>query len=273
MKKYNFLRISVLVLLLGCIVLFSQKVYSKIITNVAPDISSEEIKAIVVEDFESPGDWKVKTVPKQFTKDSGKNGKKNPVPILDMKFINGSPSDLQVEKWTEDKKGMSKNKCLGVRFMFKYPGHNSVHIIPPKPIRMPGRTKGLSMWVHGRGKAYTLEAWIKDYHGSVHILKFRDEKGLNSVNFVGWKPMKTYVPPFVPQEIESYPQTKTIVIERFVLRSDPKETVSDTYFFFDQLKSLSEVFEVNFDGKGLEDAFEKGGAKKAETTETTEKTE
>jgi hypothetical protein len=265
------MKISVFVLLIGCVVFFSQQVYSKIITNVAPDISSEEIRAIVVEDFEATGEWEIKTVPKQLTKNTGKNGKKNPVPILEMKFVNGSPADLQVEKWTEDKRGMKKNQCLGVHFMFKYPGHNAVHIIPPKPIRMPGRTKGLSLWVHGRGKAYTLEAWIKDYNGSVHILKFRDEKGVRDVNFVGWKPMKTYVPAFVPQEIESYPQTKTITIERFVLRADPKEKVAETYFFFDQLKALSETFEVNFDGKGLEDAFK--GSQKGDTTTTPETTE
>ena len=33
----------------------------------------------------------------------------------------------------------------------------------------------------------------------------------------------------------------------------------DTYFFFDQLKVLTETFELNFDGQGLEKAFEESG--------------
>lgn len=235
---------------LGLVVVFAliaSTAYSKIVTNVDPDISAREIKAVVVEDFEKESEWKVETVPKQFKETDNK--KKNPVPVLELKFVDGAPADLRVEEWTSDKKGMEKTKVLGVNFQFKYPGYNSVHVIPPTPIVVPGRAHGISLWVHGRGNNYYLETWVKDYKGNVHILKF------GSVNFVGWRPMEVEVPKFIPQEIDSYPQTKTLRIERFVIRSDPNALVTNTFFFFDQLKVLTETFEVNFDGQGLEKNF------------------
>jgi hypothetical protein len=260
MKK-QLVKVAIIVCLFSIFGIVGENAYSEIITNVPPDISAEEIRAIVVEDFESGKLWTIKSEPKQFN-GPGTKKRRNPVPILEAKVIDGAPSDLVVEQWTANKRGMQKTKCLGVHFKFRYPGHNSVHLIPPEPIRSPGRTQGLSLWVHGRGKAYALEAWVKDYKGNTHIIKF------GTVNFVGWKPLKAYIPPFVPQEIESYPQTKTIVIERFVLRADPSEDTEEVFFFFDQIKVLSETFEVNFDGQGLEKAFEKSGSSK-ENSETT----
>ena len=183
--------------------------------------------------------------------------------ILDLKQNSGSPSDLVAEKWSADGKGTKKEKCLGTHFQFKYPGHNSVSIIPKDSIRFPGRVRGLSLWVQGRGKAYDLEAWIKDYTGNVHVIKF------GSVNFVGWKPLKAKIPEFIPQSIESYPQTKTLVLERLVLRADPRENTEDVYFFFDQMKVLTESFEVNFDGQDLDKAF-KGESSQPQQTSTTQ---
>ena len=103
---------------------------SKIITNVPPDVSADEMKAIVVEDFEKPLDWIVDSVPKKNT-----DPKKDPIPTLKLKYIQGGPSDLKVEKWTADKKGMDKKMCLGIHFRFKYPGYNSIHIMPPLEVR------------------------------------------------------------------------------------------------------------------------------------------
>jgi hypothetical protein len=226
-------------------------VYSQLITNVPPDISVDEIKALVVEDFESSPEWTVETEPKPYTKGAGdEKAKKNPVPVLEVKIVNGAPSDMKPQEWQANDKGTKKEKVLGVNFRFKYPGHNSVKLTPPKPIALPGRAKGLSIWVHGRGNRYYLEAWVKDFHGSTHILKF------GSVAFVGWKPLSVEIPEYVPQEVDSYPATKILTVEKFVLRADPSEQVRNTFFFFDQLNVLTQTYEVNFDGAGLEDSFE-----------------
>lgn len=270
---------------------------SKIVTNVPSDISSEELMAVVIEDYDKgtivdkidDDGWYITSTPKKFPgEDTEKKMKmKNPVPLLELKFIDGKPNDMQFENFSITGMGLKKDKVqmLGLRFKFRYPGTNSVHILPPKEvywkdrkpvltynpstrkdeqergIELPGKAKAISMWVHGRGKPYNLEVWVKDWKGATHILQ------MGSVNYVGWKPLKTYIPSFVPQATETYPQTRVTKITRFVLRADPsaqaEALTEETKVFFDQLKVLTDPFEVNFDGSDLDKAFE-GGESKSE---------
>lgn len=262
-------------------------------TNVPADISEDELKAVVVEDFENAtigeNAWKVVTTPKKYTKDETekKLKMKNPVTKLELKSIPGGPNDMAVEEWSLTGLGKAKEKCLGVNFQFKYPGTNSVHIIPPLEIQwkdktpvltynaalgkevqepgieLPGRAKAISLWVHGRGHPYDLELWLKDFKGDTHILK------LGSVNFVGWRPLKADIPISVPQSYASYPQTRVTKIVRIVLRAQPNahaaELMESTYFFFDQIKVLTDTYEVNFDGMELHKKFDgtEGGNKQS----------
>lgn len=255
--KRNTLKLGLVVFVAVFVALLATTAFSELVTNVPSDLSADELEAIVVEDFEKSPEWDVITTPKKWTKNDDED--KNPVPTLEIKVIDGSPNDMQEEDWQYDDKGTKKTKILGVNFKFKYPGHNSVHLLPKEPIGLPGRAQGISMWVHGRGNDYDLEAWIEDYNGDVHILK------MGSVNFVGWRPLKVDIPANVPQSIDSYPQTKILKIQRFVLRADPSEIVRNTFFFFDQIKVLTQRYEVNFDGQGLEDAFESSKDKEGST--------
>jgi len=278
-----------------CAVMMPRDAVSKIVTNVPSDISGEELKALVVEDFEQgelgEKGWMLETVPREYkkAKEDPKLEKKNPVPLLEVKFIKGSPNDLIAEEWSLTELGKKKEQCLGLRFKFRYPGPNSVHLLVPleiswkekKPvytynpstrrdeqergIQLPGQSKAISLWVHGRGNPYDLEVWVKDFRGDTHILKF------GSVNFVGWRPMKVFIPGSVPQSFESYPQTRVTKITKFVLRAqesaEREELVQATYFFFDQLKVLTDTYEVNFDGNELHKAFsdEKGSSSGTKT--------
>ena len=266
---------AIIVVIVGMVLVgfFPEKVQSRIVTNVQPDISAEQFSALVVEDFETQADWQLETIPKKNA-----DPKKDPVPVLELKYVDGGPADLLTEKWSPINKGLEKKKCLGVQFKFRYPGFNSVHLLPPlevqwdnpgkavltydsrsgkdvqeRAIQLPGRAKAISMWVHSRGNNYTLEVWIKDYKGDVHVLK------MGSLNFVGWRPMKAYIPENVPQETNSYPQTRVTKIVRFVIRANPEAGNEEVFLFFDQLKVLTDTFEVNFDGQNLHQLMEKGG--------------
>jgi hypothetical protein len=276
MKYTRFIAIFVVMAGMVFVGVFPEKAQSRIVTNVQPDISAEQYNALVVEDFETQSDWVVETVPKKH-----QDPKKDPVPVLELKYVDGGPADLIPEKWSPLNKGLDKKKCLGVHFKFKYPGFNSVHLLPPlevqwddptkkvltydsrtgqevqeRAIQLPGRAKAISVWVHGRGNNYDLEVWVKDYKGDVHILK------MGSLNFVGWRPMKAYIPEYVPQETNSYPQTRVTKIVRFVIRAKPDAGSEDVFLFFDQIKVLTDTFEVNFDGQNLHQLMEKGGATK-----------
>jgi len=269
---YKIILLSFLLIFIGIVsgVFRPDAAQSKIITNVPADISEDQLKAIVIEDFENAGNeskWLIEAIPKKL--DKPKKPEDNPVHILELKFIDGSPSDMVPEAWAANNMGLQNKKCLGVHFQFMYPGYNSVHIIPTykiegsrdpsgrlqerEGIKLPGRAKGISLWFHGRGHPYTLECWVEDYTGEVHILKF------GSVNFVGWRPLKAYIPVNIPQKMDSYPQTRFLAIKRFVLRAEPTAQTQEIYMFIDQIKVLTDEYEVNFDGKDLEKAF--GGNK------------
>lgn len=258
---------------------------SKIMSNVPSDYSEDELRAVVIEDFETPSNWTIEAIPKK-----NQDPKKDPVPELEIRIVDAAPSDMSPQKWSENKKGLEAKKCLGIHFRFKYPGYNAIHLIPPpetqwdepgtkvlsydtvtgkevqeNALQVPGHAKGISAWVHGRGNDYYLECWIKDWRGEVHILKF------GSINFVGWRPLKAEIPPYVPQEIESYPQTKILKILRFVLRSSPDASIEDTYVFIDQIKVLTDVYEINFDGSDLHKLFEKGSQTQGTQSQGTKK--
>ena len=296
MKAYSNISSVVLSILIAIVMgMVPGPASSKIVTNVPADISGEELMAVVIEDFENAKSgqdgWWVESVPKKFEKaeTEQKLKMKNPVVKLEIKVIPGFPNDMNVEEWSLTDMGKKKEKCLGVSFKFRYPGANEVSILPPpeihwkekKPmmtynpntgkdeqergVELPGQAKAISIWVHGRGLPYHLELWLKDYKGATHILKF------GSVNFVGWRPLKVHIPVSVPQTNESYPQTRITKITRFVLRADqnaPKEEMmQEAYFFFDQLKVLTDKYEVNFDGENLHrvmDGDTKGGDKGGE---------
>ncbi len=259
--------------------------FSRIETNVSPDIGAEQLKALVVEDFEDdskigPEDgWRITTVP-AVLKDPNR-ADKNPVDVLVQKIIPGRPSDMRPDVWSPNNKGVKNKdidkaqKVYGIHFRFKYPGYNSVSIEPPvnpelrdekdrptRGIMLPGKARGLSIWVHSRGNEYKLEGWIQDYKGNVHILKF------GSLDFVGWRPLKAYIPRNIPQAVDTYPQTKYIKLVRFVIRAEPDAGTEHVYMFFDQLRVLTDDYEVNFDGQDLDKAFGNGGASSQKTSTT-----
>jgi hypothetical protein len=179
---------------------------------------------------------------------------------------------MAIEEWSLTDQGKKKEKILGVKFKFRYPGYNSVHILAPKEVdwkskkpvlrynpatrkdeqerglQLPGQAKAISLWVHGRGNPYDLEVWLKDYRGDTHVLKF------GTVNFVGWRPLKVYLPKSIPQSYESFTNVgylnNRICSEKQGLKSHA-EGYCDTYFFFDQIKRAECTYEVIFDGQKL----------------------
>ncbi len=267
---------------------------SKLETSVAADVSGAELKAMVVEDFENlkvvekveEDGWFATTTPKEFTKgDDEAKKRKNPVLTFKVKSVDAGSSDMKVEEaYSPTGLGKEKKKALGVHFKFRYPGNNSVHLEPPfelewkdrtpvltydqairkdvaeRGIQLPGRAKSISMWVHARGFPYTLEVWVKDFKGDVHILEKQ------SINFVGWRPMIFQLPSNMPQSSDTYPATRVSKIVRIVIRevtnvggeysSTSTKNSADVYVFLDQIKVLTDTYEVFFDGQELHKTFE-----------------
>lgn len=204
----------------------------------------------------------------------------------EVRLVPGYPRDVKMIDFQAPSGTIPKDyNVLGVMFQFTYPGHNEVTIRPPRSnqkyeikrerpyvtendltndqqknpkkepvqavdkiygVELPGVTSAVSVWVCGRGNDYELEGWFEDYLGNTHILKF------GSLNFVGWRPLTVKLPVNIPQFTEQYPATRTVVFKQFKVRSTPKTEGGVVYLFFDELKALTDAFEVHFDGANLD---------------------
>ena len=239
-KKYSF--ISCLGLL--GLTLISGKLNGKINFVQDADVDSEEIRSIIVEGWETDN-WEIKAIPGA------------PEGTASTKLVSGFPKNLGSN---------TKNKrSLGLRYNFVYPGHNSIILTPPKEkairrptgqldannqpiyvnipgIELPGKIEGLSVWVLGRGNNGFLEAWVQDWRGDTHVLK------MGSINFVGWRPLMAKVPTWVPQNTTSFPQNRSMIFKKFIIRSDPNAPSEEIIMFLDSFKILSNIYDLYFDG-------------------------
>lgn len=220
---------------------------TKVQTLTGDDVDAMELRSIIVEPFEATP-WVIEANPKP------------PESSAEINLVEGKPQNLSYDE--------GNKKSMGVRYQFVYPGNNTIVLTPPadkqvermtgqldnenKPkkvtvpgIELPGKVKAISVWVLGRGNEYTLEGWIEDWRGDTHILK------MGSLDFIGWRPLSAKIPENIPQDVYSYPQTKTLVFKKFVIRSTPKTSQEKVVLFFDSLKVLTDMYDVHFDGADM----------------------
>ncbi len=167
--------------------------------------------------------------------------------------------------------GESKN-VLGIRSKFDRKGYNYIEIIPVKvadtdteernivtdpntgtqyemdPIPIFGRVKLFDVWVWGSNFNYYLDAHFVDSWGLSHVIRMGD------LNFGGWKNLSAIIPSSISQVTSYIPKSKPLSFTKFVLWTRPSEVVGDYYFYLDQMKVLTDIFESRFDGDALVDS-------------------
>jgi hypothetical protein len=174
------------------------------------------------------------------------------------------PKLTRVEAWPVALHGVNKSNMelssLGLWGKFDRRGYNWIDLYPsvpgtgqngedPEPfeIPMPGRLQYMDMWVWGSNLNYYIEAYFRDYQGIVHSLYMGD------LRFQGWKNLRVKIPNSIPQSKRVLPRYAGLTFVKFRIWTTPMERVDNFYIYFNEIKVLSDVFELNFDGDDLAD--------------------
>lgn len=139
---------------------------------------------------------------------------------------------------------------LGVKVMFNQRGYATFSIKPPKPIKIPGITKALSVWVVGRSFRHRLYAHVLDYKGREMVL----DMGL--LDFAGWKKISIAIPVTIEQENYHNIEWRGISFAGFTVVCDPAETYGDYYIYFDELRAVTDIYiEEHRDEDDMQDGW------------------
>jgi len=149
----------------------------------------------------------------------------------------------------DPKDGTANEYVLGVKVQFNQRGYATFSIKPPKPIKIPGVTKALSVWIAGRNFKHQLYAHIIDYKGREMILN------MGLLDFSGWKRVNITVPPSIAQYNYHNPEWLGISFAGFSVKCDPEETYGTYYIYFDELRAITNVYTEEHRG---EDDMEDG---------------
>jgi hypothetical protein len=146
--------------------------------------------------------------------------------------------------------GTENDYVLGVKVAFTQRGYSLFRMSPPRPIKVPGITKALSLWVCGRSFQHRLYAHVLDYLGNEMIL----DMGL--LDFVGWKKVNIPVPSSIKQHNYHDSDWRGISFAGFSVETDPAEAYGVYYVYFDELRAITDIYSEEFrDEDDMEDGW------------------
>lgn len=146
---------------------------------------------------------------------------------------------------------------FGIWGRFDRRGYNWIDVVPfeagageddsPTAIPIPGRLVSIDMWVWGANFRYDLEAYFRDAHGMIHVIK------LGTVNHTGWRNMRASIPGNISQTRSHITDRVALEFVKFRIWTQPNERVDNFFIYFNQLRAMVDVFEfiTPFDGDRL----------------------
>lgn len=139
----------------------------------------------------------------------------------------------------ENNLATSEQSILGVNVKYYRRNMGEIDIIPARPIPIEGVVKQISVWVASRNQRHALKIVVQDLAGT------RSELYMGTLAFVGWQQLAASVPPWLQQIDYRDPRIKSgLVIEKFVLVSDPEDSHGDFYFYLDDLRARTDLYHV-----------------------------
>ena len=105
----------------------------------------------------------------------------------------------------------------------------------------------MDLWVWGSNHDFTLDAYVRDYHGIIHRIP------LGSLNYAGWRNLRATVPNNIAQTRRVLPNYAPLKFVKFRIETRPQEHVDNFYIYFNQFKIDTDIFEQFIDGLELSD--------------------
>ena len=136
--------------------------------------------------------------------------------------------------------GTTNESVLGVKVAFNQRGYSHFRVLPPKPIKVPGITKAITVWVCGRSFKHRLYLNVLDYQGNEMIL----DMGL--LDFVGWKKISIAVPVTIEQDNYHNTEWRGLSFAGFSVACDPSETYGLYYVYFDELRAVTDIYNEEY---------------------------
>jgi hypothetical protein len=159
----------------------------------------------------------------------------------------GRPIDIPQ---TDPNDGTVNNYVLGVKVTFSQRGYNRFRMSPPHPIKIPGITKAISMWVCGRSFRHNLYLHVLDYEGNPMILD------MGKLDFVGWKKLNVVIPSSIKQYNYHNTEWRGISFNGMSIETDPGEAYGVYYVYFDEIVAKTDIYsEENRDEDDMEDGW------------------
>jgi hypothetical protein len=220
------------------------------------DESTVNSEAVVIESFDgsTTHEWTIKgrsnTYEFEWRLDASKFASKNGDDVY--------PKLTSVPAWPQALFGSNRQgsdyNSLGIWGRFDRRGYNWIDVYPVEPggetpfeVPLPGRVQYLDMWVWGSNLQFYVEAFVRDFQGVVHTLRFGD------ISYTGWKNLRVQVPTAIRQSKRILPHYAGLQFVKFRIWTQPSENVSDFYVYFDHFKIVTDTFESFYDGDELAD--------------------
>ena len=237
MKKY----LALVLFLTGCAFIFAQdnagnnnnlsNLDAADPTQVGNETAEQRIKEVSVDKFENEGTWTVK-----MSSDEG---------VIRGRLFNGNPKNKKPIP-AEEGLNIPDNKVLGVKVSYYRRGYNSFEVEAVKPLPVEGIAKTANVWVVGRSYPHTMKLIVEDFWGK------RFELYVGKLNHSGWKLMTVAIPPQnaagrtgIVQKDYHYSTTMGLKIVGFRIECDPEEAYGHYYIYFDDLRVVSDLYEVD----------------------------
>jgi len=195
-------------------------------TLIGVDKAQQELKEISISKFEDDGFWSG-----YMPRDDG---------FISLRRFEGSPADKSPLPGESAAAIAESDKyVLGIKIQHLHRSQTSFQISPIRPLPIAGITKTISIWVVGRNVKHELYVMVDDQFGN------RAKIPLGDLAFTGWKKLTAAIPPNIRQADPRYNNKQGIMINSFLVETDPAETYGSYYIYLDDLRAVSDLFSEN----------------------------